>query len=258
VITQLGYVLFSIGLLLSWANSAAHVLFSDRPLYMHSRRVFEGGVRGPRALALSLPTLGYIALVVLFYRRIQPEIVAVALLASMAAIRRFEVMQWEGDVVVRLGKYVPAAASLLAWLIADGVLQACGYDVEEARALAWNASCGVMAGAYVLAGIAKLRESGVQWVHPRYQSLLIAERGYSGPRWVRSFRVAIARSRTASWVVGVSGLGIEFAAIALVVPVLRWPATAAVLLVNAGFALLLGYVEVEWVAVIVAVVALAS
>lgn len=257
-VRDVGYALFSIALVLSWANSAAHVLLSDRPLYMHSRRVFEGGVRGRRAAALAAPTLGFLALVWLFFARIQPELVAMLLLGAMAVIRRLEVMQWEGDVVVRLGKYVPAAACLLAWLMADAALFALGYDADVARPTAWNAACGVMAGAYVLAGIAKLRESGPEWVHPRYQSLLIAERGYSGPTWVRRFRVAIARSRTASWIVGISGLAIEFAAIILVVPELRWITVGAVLAVHLGFTVLLGYFEPEWIVVIVAVVALAS
>jgi hypothetical protein len=187
-----GEILFSLGLLLSWANSAIHVAFSDRPIYMLSARMFRGRVRGLRLLPVLAASVVFVTLTALFLVDIQREIVAAALLGGLLAVRRFEIAQWKGDVVVRLGKYVPAGGSLLAWLVANLVLRLC--HVEQAERLAWNAATGVLAGAHVLAGIAKVRESGWSWMHARYQALLVAE---PASRW----RARCARARwSGSWV----------------------------------------------------------
>lgn len=254
----IGIVLFGISLMLSWINSSFHVALPDRPLYSPSPRIFQGAAPKGRVLPVALAALPFTALTVLFVLDIARVWVGIALFVAMLAIRRAEIVQWKGDIVVRLGKYVPTAACLLAWLVAQPALLFAGYAEEEARVLGWDAACGVMAGAYVLAGIAKLRESGVQWAESKYQALLVAERAFAGPAIVRSTRLAVARSRFASRIVGIAGLATEFLAIGLVVPVLRPIVVALVLVLHAGFVVLLGYAEYEWVVVIVSIVLMAS
>jgi hypothetical protein len=251
-----GEILFALGLLLSWANSAIHVALYDRPIYALSPRMFRGRVGGMRLVPVLGASVGFVGLVGLFFAGIHREITAVAVLAALVGIRRFEIAQWKGDVVVRLGKYVPAGACLLSWLVADLVLRA--LAVEAPERLAWNASCGMLAGAHVLAGIAKVRESGWAWMHGRYQALLIAERGFAGPRWLRALRLAVARSMRASWLVGVVGMLAEFGAFLFVVPAARPFVLAAMMILYLGFMVLLGYFEFEWIVVIVAVTLLAA
>lgn len=255
---EVGRWLFAAALALSWANSALHVLWSDRPFYLMSARVFEGRVRAARAAVLGAGTLVYLPLVVAFTAGPHPEAAALALLVAMALIRRWEVAEWPDDIVIRLGKYVPAGAAMAAWLAAQPILRALGHAPDAARHLGWNAACGVVAGMYLLAGIAKLREAGLVWAEPGYQALLVAERAFYGPRVLRDFRLAVARSPRASRVVGVVGLALEVAAVGFVVPDLRFALAAAIVTLHAGFVVLLGYVEPEWTAVVVAVALLAA
>lgn len=255
--TTLGTWLFALGLVVAWANSAVHVALSDRPLYMMSRRMFEGRVRASRLVAVGVPTIFFLVLVACFVAGVWPEVVALALLLSLFGIRRWEIAQWEGDVVVRLGKYAPAAACLLGWLVTQPVVRALGFSIEEGRRLGWDAACGVLGGAYALAAVSKLRESGIVWAEARYQALLVAERGFSGPAWVRSLRLAVARSPSASRFVGLTGLWVEVLALAFVVPDARVVVLAAVIAVHVGFVVLLGYFEPEWILVMTASAVLA-
>jgi hypothetical protein len=250
---EVGRWFLAVGVLLSWVNSATHVALPDRPLYMRSRRIFKGRIPHLKALILGLGTLAMLTLVGFFLTRRFPEATAFGIIALMIAIRRFEIRQWPGDIVVRLGKYVPAGAALTAWLVTQPIARVLGVSVERAHALGWHASCGVLAGAYVLAAIAKLRESGWVWMHPRYQALLVAERAYYGPPALRGFRAWIAGSKRASTVVGVVGLFGEIAAVGFLVPALRVPILAFVLLLNFGFWALLGYLELEWMVVFVGI-----
>ncbi len=253
-----GRWLFAVALFLSWANSATHVALSDRPLYIRTMRVFQGGAPVGKVATLLVATSAMVALIIAFVIGSHPEWSALGIVVSLALIRRFEIRQWPGDIVVRLGKYVPSAACLLAWLVSQPVLRAFGFDTDSTRRLGWNSACGVMAGAYVLAAIAKLRESGWVWVKPRYQALLIAERAYVGLPIFRGIRSRAARSRSTSAVIGFAGFVSEFLAIAFVVPVARPYVVALVVLLHAGFVILLGYFEPEWVIVIIAVTMLAS
>lgn len=253
-----GVVLFALGLAISWINSSLHVALTERPVYAGSPRMFRGPVGRARLVPLLLASAGFVGLLVLFVLRVQPELVAVGLLTALVLIRRVEIAQWHDDIVVRLGKYVPAGACLSGWLAADVVLQLTGRSAAEARALGWNASCGVMAGAYVLAGLVKLRKSGLGWVRADRQALLVAERAFAGPRWMRSLRLSVVRSKTVSLCAGLFGLGVELAALGLVYPPARIPVAAAVVALHGGFMLLLGYFEVEWLVVLAAIVLLAA
>jgi hypothetical protein len=253
-----GRLLFCFALVLSWANSAMHVALADRPLYAMSGRVREEPAIPNRLPAILVASAAFVGLVITFYLGIHVEWIAALILLSLIAIRRFEIRQWPGDIVVRLGKYVPAGACLLAWLIAAIVLTALGFPTARAHELGWQASAGVLAGAYVLAAIAKLRETGLDWMNPGYQALLVAERAFSGPPAIRSLRAAIARSRLACQIVGSVGFFAEFLAAGFIFPPARPVVLAAVIALHLGFIVLLGYFEPEWVAVMIAVFLLAS
>ena len=253
-----GHWLFAAGLALSWVNSGFHIVLSDRPVYLLSARAFQGRVRSLRlglVLAASVP---YAALLWLFVSGAWPEWTAIGILSMLIGIRRREIADWPDNIVVRLGKYVPAGACLTAWLVAQPFLRWAGHSGEEAHERGWQASCGVLAGAYVLAAIAKLRESGPAWVHPRYQALLVAERGFHGPRILRRFRLAIARSPHAARIVGLTGFWVGALAFLYLVPALRPFVLAVVIALHIGFVVLLGYAEPEWVIVMIAVTARAS
>lgn len=256
--STLGIWLYFVALLLSWANSAMHVAVPERPIYAGSPVVLEGAPPKSRALPLGAATLLFVALALSFTLGYWMEWVGLGLFVMMSIIRRFEIAQWEGDIVVRLGKYVPTAACMLGWLVTQLVLGAMGYEEAERHQLGWDAACGMLAGAYVLAGIAKVRQSGWVWTHPKYQALLLAERGFIGPPWVRKVRLAAARSRPVASVIGISGFLIEFVAAAYVIPAARPVVLAAVILLHLGFMLLLGYFEFEWVVVMTATTLLGS
>jgi len=253
-----GHALFAIGLAISWLNSSLHIALAERPVYAGSPRMFRGPVSRGRLVSVLAAGSAFFALLLLFVLRIQPELVAAGILLALISIRRVEIAQWHDDIVVRLGKYAPAGACLAGWLAADVALQLWGKPAAEARLLGWNASCGVMAGAYVLAGLVKLRKSGLGWVRADRQALLVAERAFAGPRWLRSLRLAVVRSKTASLGAGIFGLGVELGAIGLVYPPARLPVAAAVLALHGGFMLLLGYFEIEWLAVLMAIVLLGA
>jgi hypothetical protein len=255
---SIGLWLFAFALLLSWTNSAVHVALSDRPLYAMSLNIVRGKARPLRLAAILVASALYLGLLALFLMRVHPEIVAAVILLVLLGIRRLEIMQWHDDIVVRLGKYVPSAACLLGWLITSVVVQSLGKPRDIAHALGWQAACGVYGGAHVLAAIAKVRLSGFVWAHPRYQALLVAERAFTGPALIRSFRLAVAKSKSASTVVGTMGFASEALAGLFIVPVLRPVVIVLVLLLHLGFMLLLGYFELEWIVVMLAVAALAS
>lgn len=255
---SVGIWLFTLALLLSWINSALHVALPDRPLYAMSLNMFREKASVRRLAWVALASVGYLSLLVLFLLGNRREWVAGAILIVLLGIRRLEIMQWDDDIVVRLGKYVPSAACLLGWLVTSVVLQLSGKSADAAHALGWQAACGVYAGAHVLAAIAKVRQSGFVWVHPRYQALLVAERAFAGPKLIRSIRLGVARSKSASSVVGIMGFASECLAGLFVIPDARIVVVALVLLLHLGFMVLLGYFELEWIVVLLAVFALAG
>ena len=256
--STVGIWLYFVALLLSWANSAIHVALPERPIYAGSPRVLEQAPPKSRALPLRAATLLFVTLALSFTLGYWMEWAGLALFVMMSIIRRFEIAQWEGDIVVRLGKYVPTAACMLGWLVTQLVLGGLGYEEAERYRLGWDAACGMLAGAYVLAGIAKVRQSGWVWTHPKYQALLLDERGFIGPQWVRKIRLAAARSKPVSGFIGISGFLIEFVAAAYVIPAARPVVLAGVVLLHIGFIVLLGYVEIEWIVVMTATTLLGS
>jgi hypothetical protein len=248
-----GQLLFAVALALSWLNSAMHVVFASRPLY-HPRPLAPVPL-GPRwvRLVLLAGTLVFAGLLAWWLRGPVPEAAAATILVVLVLLRRWETAQWPQGEVVRLGKYVPAAACLSGWLLLQLIGHFLGWEEAAREAAGWEAAAGVIAAQYGMAGLAKLRETGLGWVGWQHQALLIAERAYSGPRVLRLLRQQVARLPAVCAVIGVVGLGLELGGLLYIVPQLRVGIAALVLLLYFNIALLLGYLEPEWWLVIVAV-----
>lgn len=245
--------LFSAALLVSWLGSVVHILGADRPISAMSPRMFRVPVRGAKVVAATLSTLLFFMCVASFATNRSRPAAAAAMLLLLAAVRGVERAQWPGDLVVRLGKYPPAGACLFGWLCGWSV--ACGLGRPDADALGWHAACGVMGAAYFLSAFAKLRASGADWMRWEYHALLIRERSFRGPHWLRSLRRNISTSKVACSAVGRGGLAIELLAASFVFPVARPFVGVSVLSLLAGFALLFGYFEPEWMLLVCALTA---
>ena len=133
-----------------------------------------------------------------------------------------------------------------------------GQDAEVRERLGWNAAVGVIAAAYTMAGVTKVREAGFRWARPSNIALLLYERSYAGPRWQRSLRRHLAARPILCGLGATAGLWIELLAWLAVVPDLRWAVVGAATGLQASITLTLGYFEPEWIAVFIAVALLAA
>lgn len=253
-----GEGLFAAALTLSWASSALHVALGDRPLYGMAPAAMTGPVRAWRAVALLGASVVFAGALWAWTSSGWPRLGALAVLGCLAALRQWETRQWAGDTVIRLGKYVPAAACLLGWVVAASATWALGWTEGASLAAAWEGAAGVMAALYTLAGLSKVTETGWRWVTPSHHALLVAERAFTGPRPIRALRRRAARSRVVCGAVGVVGLVAELACALYVFPDARPALTVAVLALHAGIVLLLGYVEPEWWLVMIAITAVTT
>ena len=251
----IGVWLFAACLLLSWTNSAMHLLHADRLFYSRGPELSRIRPRTRQMAILGAASGAYLGAVLSFARGVVPAVAGVIALIMLAAIRRYEVRTFPDRIVVRLGKYVPTAAALGGWLVAWALTW--GHPADVRAAAGWEAACGVMGAAWGLAAVAKLRESGLVWMQSANVALLVAERSFSGPAPVRALRRAVAWSPRICRVAAVVGLVGEAAAVAFVVPELRWPVAAFATALQLGIWTLLGYWELEWLVLMVAL-ALAS
>ncbi len=139
---------------------------------------------------------------------------------------------------VRHGKYLPAAA-LAAWVIAT-------CTTTNMRHFGLEAACGVVSGAYVLAGFSKLRHSGLAWIDGEGVGTLLAERQLSaGFSFVRDFLIARPNLCEAGAAIT---LTTELAAGAFMVKSARLPIACALAVMHIGIGLTMGYWYPEWIA----------
>lgn len=253
-----GLALFTLALVFSWVNSALHVLLPHRPLYAFSASAAPSDpIPARRLVAVGLATLGFAAASGAWALSDWPRLGAAAVLLVLLSIRQVEKRQWPGNMVVRLGKYVPAAACLLGWLVAATLTRALSWEEAASQRAGWEAAAGVMAALYPLAALSKLRLTGWRWMRPQHHALMIAERAYTGPHWVRAIRQRGSRSMALCGFVGMFGLLSEFACALYVFPDARLFVTAIVLALHAGILLFLGYIEPEWILVMVGLTVMA-
>ncbi len=238
-----------VALAFSWIKSALLTLRAhDMP---YTRGVGLGPLTHRRLQPLLLVgALLQLVLIEAWVVRWNPLWVAPAVLAMQAGVRRIEQRQWPSDDVVRLGKYAPGSAALLAhWTVTL---------LTGSEAAGWEAAAGVMGATLALAALAKWREAGTNWFKASGMGLLVAERAAFGPAPLRWVRRKVAGSKPLSAACSQIGMGLEASGVLFVFPDLRlWLAGALVaLLVN--FYVLLGYVEEEWMLTLIAVTALST
>lgn len=247
---DLARVLLALALGAGLANTLFHLRYHHVPLYLDPRSVVGDSAAAPLPRAVLLLGLGAIAAVVAIGSGWWPMITAPVALLMIVGLRRFEVATYGPQIVVRLGKYAPASACLLAGWVAALVGLTLGIDREHLELYAWDAAAGVFGSCYLLAALAKVRETGWSWGKAEHMSVMLAERGF-GP--AGGLRLWLAQRRLACATIGMTGMVVELAGVLFVWAPLR-PALAAVVVVFKLMTwLLFGYFEPEWVLVVMAI-----
>ena len=246
-------ILFGICLLISWGNSVHVYLTRDRMTYSH-RGGHQTVLPKHQTRMVWLLTLPFVAAVIAFVMQYQIMLAGIACLVFMLAIRRLEIAQWPKGVVLNLGKYVPTAAALLGYLVAR--VLTIGEPEAVRDAAGWDMACGIMAATYMLAALAKWRSAGPAWLQSKNTALLVAERSYTGIAVLARLRRRVARSRLMCGVAGNYGFWIEAFGFLFIFEWARWAYTAATSAMQFGIMILLGYIEAEWLLVMVALTGL--
>ncbi|GDX80549.1 hypothetical protein LBMAG42_23600 [Deltaproteobacteria bacterium] len=228
-----GEAVLGVALYAGLANTWFHLLYHRSPLYLDPLSLVGRDPRARPSAAQWGTLLVALGGVFGFAAGLAPQTGAVAALTAIYGLRRWEVATYPGGMVARLGKYAPASAALLAWLVA-GALN---------PAHAWDAAAGVFAACYVLAGIAKVRETGWGWGRAENMSLLLAERGFGR---FGALRLRLATNRAACAAIGAAGLGVEFAAAGFLWAPARPGLAVGIVAFKALTYVLYGYFEPEW------------
>lgn len=249
-LTQYGRHLFGICLLLSWLNSSANILACG---HMPYTRGIDMSLRLPfkaEVFLIAVMTAAGLAAGEAFVLRFYQAWTGASVLVLIAAMRAIEMRQWPGETVVSLGKYFPAAACLAAYLAAFGLAAKAPLSYREAAG--WEAACGVLAAAYALSAWTKWRKAGKAWFNSTNLGLLMAERKDDKPLFLGPLRLYLACSPRFCKAFAALALILEACGVVYVVPSARWPFTIAATLFQAGIAVLLGYMELEWILLIIA------
>ena len=249
--------LFGLSMLLSWLNSTTHVLHAEKLVYNRWVTLLGERPGNRRWIVLGALTLVFVVLLSLFCTGIAEQPTGWAMLGLMLFIRGWEIRQWNRDIVVGLGKYVPSAASLLGYLVTSFLVGWLAPD-WNARAAGWHAAAGVLAASWGLAAFAKVRESGMVWVSGANVAVLVRERSYMGPRPVARLRRAVSKMPWLCLASACVGFWGEAAGMLFIFPDLRWGVAIASALFQIGITVLLGYWELEWIFIMLAVAGLSS
>lgn len=167
-------------------------------------------------------------------------------------------LDWARDPTRKRGLWAYALA-LAAWSLAEQRLAAAGVThgkllpASVALALALSgaeAACGVVAAIYTLAGIAKLRGAGALFLDPDYLGTLVLERSFHVAAPLGQLRLALAESRVLITLLAATTLVLELSGALFVLPRCRRPLALALLFMHAGIAAAMGYVYVQWAAVV--------
>jgi hypothetical protein len=255
MLSLLGRCVLAIGLWLEWMASMTNALQAHSLPYTRGADMEAEVVPGRLALALGALAAVLYASLFLFARGWEIGWTGLTAVAVIAVGRQIEKRQWPEGVVIGLGNYYPSAGALLAFLI---VRWLAGGPVAAREAHGWEAGCGVLAACFTIAGMTKHRKSGWGWTGGRNMALLIAERSYKGDSWVYRLRAKVASYPRACGVVAVGSLLLEDCGFLYMVHPIRAAFAAATTAMFAGILVLLGYIEVHWVAAVIALTLLTA
>jgi len=238
--------------LLAFVRSATHLATVGQPVHLD-------GFRPLRALAGRARVPMVLFLVGSLLQGVWPQqpVAGLALVfIALVALARQEARDWDSGVVAELGQYGPTAAALLGFLVT--YTMALLHVPEAALEAGWQGACGVVGGAYFLAGVSKVREAGLRWLHPSHLALILLERSHRGAPWQRALRRRLANTPVLCAAGAGLALAIELAGPAFWVPEFRMPYAVAAGAMQVGFALILGFWELEWILLLPALALLAS
>ena len=118
----------------------------------------------------------------------------------------------------------------------------------DADALARELACGAVAAAFFVAAIAKLAATGLSWVSPASQTLLVYERQASVLAPVAALRSWLVEHPLVVGAGATFSLAVELSGPAFIVPRLRLAWAIAALSMFASVAIALGVVQITWAA----------
>ena len=245
----IGRHVFALGLILSWMNSAIHTVTPRAQPY--TRGLSWPRLRGSGLLPLGLSTLIFLTLAEAFALGWTLEWTGLGLLTMIAGIRHFEVRTWADNRVLELGKYAPTGVALFGYQV--GYWLTWSHETSYREAVGWEVAAGMLAAAWFLTGWHKVRLAGKDWFSQRAVVLLIAERVHRSKGRIRALRLRLLRSPKACQVAGGAGVIAELACALYVFPSMRIPITVVVEGLLLSVFLFLGYFELEWMLVMIAV-----
>jgi len=253
-LNPLGWFLLGVCLAFSFSTSVVKGLLADEPMYRETpaRQLLRRELVAPFLLLAVLLGLGFWS-----FCTAQGDVTGVlTILVALGLAERIERSQWPDGMVVDLGRYFPTGAALATWLVVYLLL---GSSPEQDRQrCAWEAACGTIGTSYLLAGVTKVHEAGWRWTRWSNVGLLLIERSTTGAPWQRRLR---------RWLAGKPRLVVAGANFALwgelLGPLLwfeetRWLYVGLATALQLSIFVTLGYLEIEWILVVPAVVLLAA
>ncbi len=254
-LTSAGPWLLAGCVVLSFMTSAVKAAGAGQPIY---RDALEPGLlRGRIAATYVVLGVPLVAAAGALAVRGASVPVVIAILVLLLAAQRVEMAQWPDGVIVDLGRYMPTAAALTAWLVVT-LLVGEGASPEVRDAAAWEAACGVVGAAYFLAGVTKVHEAGWRWVRWSNVGLLLIERSTTGSRWQRRLRRWLSGRRGLVVAGATFALAAELAAPCFWIPECRLAFVVAATGLQASIWFVLGYAQPEWILVVPAVALMAA
>ena len=247
--------LFSFCMLLSWGMTLSHLVARGAPIYTEGPLAVARQPGPVRAAMLTLGTLAILACAVGFGLH-QADWAGIGFLVVLGVFRQWERSQWQDDIVVQLGKYVPTATVLVGFLGGRGVARWMGLD--EPDDVGWNVACGAMGSTFTLAALSKWKEAGAAWFQGHGLQLLISERAFLVPQPIQGVRAWFGASPRLCTAMSAGAFLLEAFGFLFCVPQLRWAFFAGAATMLLGFWILLGYWEIEWGLVVLALVLLST
>jgi hypothetical protein len=250
MIHQIGLVVFGLCLVGAVVSNVMHLIdpramgYTRGPLSV----IYRPG--WPRLAALVAGAVLSVTLAVLFVIDWHRFLVGPLYLVVGSLYRQWERAQWQGDIVVEFGKYAPAAATLLGYLVGSGIATLTEHSDPEWAG--WQAACGVLGACFTLSAFSKWQEARWRWFQGTGVQLLIAERALLVRGWRRRLRERVARSVAFTTFMSGGAFSLELLGFVFVIPELRVPFWIGGVGMLAGFFLFLGYFEIQWLLVLTA------